>query len=98
MCEFHNFGLIFAGQMHCLPQRLKSTLFEIFSIGGSPKETRSEEKISKNVEFNLRSNHVTTQTHIWNWDFFHVLAHCANRNFVDCDENTPTKIYPVQAI
>ena len=24
MCDFHNFGLIFAGQMHCLPQRLKS--------------------------------------------------------------------------
>ena len=21
MCDFHNFGLIFAGQMHCLPQR-----------------------------------------------------------------------------
>ena len=25
MCDFHNFGLIFVGQMHCLPQRLKST-------------------------------------------------------------------------
>ena len=37
MCDFHNFGLINAGQMHCLPQRLKSTLFEIFSNGGCPK-------------------------------------------------------------
>ena len=27
---FHGFGLIFPGQMHGLPQRLKSTLFEIF--------------------------------------------------------------------
>ena len=34
MFDFHNFGLIFVGQMHCLPQRLKSTLFEIFSNGG----------------------------------------------------------------
>ena len=39
MCDFHNFGLISGGQMHCLPQRLKSTLFEIFSNGGCPKGT-----------------------------------------------------------
>ena len=38
MSDFHNFGLTFAGQMHCLPQRLKSTLFEIFSNGGCPKD------------------------------------------------------------
>ena len=44
MGEFHNFGLIFAGQMRCLPQRLKSMLFEIFSNGGCPKGTRSVEK------------------------------------------------------
>ena len=44
MCDFHNFGLIFAGQMHCLPQRLKSTLFEFFSNGGYPSGTRSVEK------------------------------------------------------
>ena len=53
MCDFHDFGLIFAGQMHCLPQRLKSTLFEIFSNGGCPKGTRSVEKISNNVDFSL---------------------------------------------
>ena len=53
MCDFHNFGLIFVGQMHCLPQRLKSTLFEIFSNGGCPKGTRSVEKISNNVDFSL---------------------------------------------
>ena len=53
MCDFHNFGLIDAGQMHCLPQRLKSTLFEIFSNGGCPKGTRSVEKISNNVDFSL---------------------------------------------
>ena len=53
MCDFHNFGLNFAGQMHCLPQRLKSTLFEIFSNGGCPKGTRSVEKISNNVDFRL---------------------------------------------
>ena len=28
ICDFYDFGLIFAGEMHCLPQRLKSTLFE----------------------------------------------------------------------
>ena len=38
MCDFHNFGLIFAGQMHCLPQRLKSTFFEKFSNTAVPKE------------------------------------------------------------
>ena len=37
MSDFHNFGLIFAGQMHCLSQRLKSTFFEIFSNGAAPK-------------------------------------------------------------
>ena len=53
MFDFHNFGLLFAGQMHCLPQRLKSTSFEIFSNGGCPKGTRSVEKISNNVDFSL---------------------------------------------
>ena len=37
MCDFHDFGLIFAGQMHCLTQRLKSKLFEIFLNRGCPK-------------------------------------------------------------
>ena len=64
MCDFHNFGLIFAGQMHCLPQRLKSTLFEIFSNGGCPKGTRSVEKISNNVDFSLWGNRATT------WEYF----------------------------
>ena len=53
MYDFHDFGLIFAGIMHCLPQRLKSMLFEIFSKGGCPKGTRSVEKISNNVDFSL---------------------------------------------
>ena len=53
VCDFHNFGLIFVGQMHCLPQRLKSTLLEIFSNGGCPKDTRSVENISNNVDFCL---------------------------------------------
>ena len=44
MCDFHNFGLIFAGQMHCLPQ---------ISNGGCPKGTRSVEKVSNNVDFRL---------------------------------------------
>ena len=64
MCDIHNFVLIFAGQMHCLPQRLKSTLFEIFSNGGCPKGTRSVEKISNNVDFSLWGNRATT------WEYF----------------------------
>ena len=64
MFDFHDFGLIFAGQMHCLPQRLKSTLFEIFSNGGCPKGTRSVEKISNNVDFSLWGNRATT------WEYF----------------------------
>ena len=64
MCDFPNFGLIFVGQMHCLPQRLKSTLFEIFSNGGCPKGTRSVEKISNNVDFSLWGNRATT------WEYF----------------------------
>ena len=35
---------------------------------------KSEEKISNNVDFSLWSNHAKTQTHIWNWNFFH--THC----------------------
>ena len=38
MFDFHDFGLIFAGQMYCLPQRLISMLFEIFSNRGCPKK------------------------------------------------------------
>ena len=74
MCDFHNFGLIFTGQMHCLPQRLKSTLFEIFSNGGCPKGTRSVEKISNNVNFILWGNRATTQNiffDVFKWDQNH---------------------------
>ena len=47
MCDFHHFGLIFMGQMHCLPQRLKSTLFEkISNVQGH----RSEEIFLKIVQ------------------------------------------------
>ena len=55
---------------YCFPQKLKSTFFEIFSSGGSPKEIWSEEIFSKNVDFSLCGNHATIQTHIWNWIFF----------------------------
>ena len=64
MCDFHDFGLIFAGQMYCLPQRLKSTFFERFSNGGCPKHTRSVEKISNNIDFSLWGNRATT------WEYF----------------------------
>ena len=37
--------------------------FEIFSSGGIPKETQSEEIFSKNIDFS----------------FYHILAHCAQR-------------------
>ena len=47
-----------------LPQRLKSTLFEIFSNGGCPKGTRSVEKISNNIDFSLWGNRATT------WEYF----------------------------
>ena len=53
MCDFHNFGLIFVGEMQCLPQRLKSMLFEFFSNEGCPKGTRSVEKISNNIDFSF---------------------------------------------
>ena len=45
----------FGRTMHCLPQRLELTFFEIFSSEGSPKlkGTWSEEKISDNVDFSL---------------------------------------------
>ena len=66
MCDFHNFGLIFAGQMHCLPQRLKSTLFEIFHHTAGLPPPSGLEKISKNVDFSFWGYHVTTQnTFFW---------------------------------
>ena len=43
----------FGRTMLCLPQRLKSTFFDIFPSGVFPKGTQSEEKISKNVDFSL---------------------------------------------
>ena len=48
MCDFHDCGLIFAGQMHCLPQRLKST------------GTLCSKKISNNVDFSLWGSRATT--------------------------------------
>ena len=37
---------------------------------GPPKETWSDEKISKNVDFSLWGNRATMQTHFWNWNIF----------------------------
>ena len=51
MFDFQDFGLIFAGQMSCLPQSLKLMLFEIFLNRGCPKGIRSVEKISNNIDF-----------------------------------------------
>ena len=53
-----------------------------FRVEGPQKVIWSEEKISKNVDFSLsgNTNGATTQTHIWNRNFFHVLAHCALRS------------------
>ena len=58
----------FRGTMHCLPQRIKSTLFEIFSNGGCPKGTWSVEKISNNVDFSLWGNRATT------WEYFMIFS------------------------
>ena len=66
MYDFHNFGLIFAGQMHCLPQRLKSNVvWNIFKRRvPEGKGTLSVEKISNNVDFSLWGNRATT------WKYF----------------------------
>ena len=37
MCDFSQFWSHLCGTMHCLPQRLKATFFEIFSNGAAPK-------------------------------------------------------------
>ena len=51
---FSQFWSHFRGTMHCLPQRLKSTFFEIFSNGAALKGPALSEKIfSKNVDFSL---------------------------------------------
>ena len=71
---FSQFWSHFHGTMHCLPQRLKSTLFEIFPNGGCPKGTWSVEKISNNVDFSLWGNRATTQNtfiDIFKWDQNH---------------------------
>ena len=52
--------VLFGRTIHCLPQRLKSKVFVIFSSGGSPKGTRSEENFSKNIDFSLWVNHAST--------------------------------------
>ena len=84
MCEFHNFGLIFAGwQMHCLPQRLKSTLFEIFLNGGCPKATQSVEKFSNNVDFSLWGNCATTCEYVLNDRVFFIVGRIGhNKNWI----------------
>ena len=55
-----------------LSQRLKSTFFLIFFL---------IKIFSKNVDFSLWGNRATTKTHIWNWNFFHVLAHFATVHY-----------------
>ena len=54
----------------------KINIFWNFSFTPGPLRIPSTQKISKNVDFSLWGNRATTQTHIWNWNFFHVLAHC----------------------
>ena len=46
MCDFHDCGLTFVGQMHCLPQRLKSTFFKKNSNRAALKLLVNEEKHS----------------------------------------------------
>ena len=61
---FLRFWSHFCGTMHCLPQRLKSTLFEIFSNGTAPR----------GVDFSLWGNRATTQNtffEIFKWDQNH---------------------------
>ena len=53
LCVIFRILVSFLRTMHGLPQRLKSTLFEIFLNGGCPKGTRSVEKISNNIDFSL---------------------------------------------
>ena len=60
--------------MHCLPQRLKSTLFEIFCNGAAPKGPAEWEKITNNIDFSFWGNHATTQNtffDIFKWDQNH---------------------------
>ena len=58
--------------------------FEIFSSEGSPKETRSEDKISKNVDFSFWGYHATIPKHKYEIEKkkfrVRVLAHCAQIN------------------
>ena len=67
--------VLFGKTMHCLPQRLKSLFFEIFQV---ERGHGVKKKNSNNIDFSLWGNRATTQsrTNIWNWNFFHVLAHC----------------------
>ena len=57
---FSQFCSHFLGTMHCLPQRLKSTLFEIFTNEVVAKRPEEWEKISNNVDFSLWGNRETT--------------------------------------
>ena len=50
--------------MYCLPQRLKSTFFEIFWNRAALKGPAEWEKISKTIDFSLWSNRATTHSHI----------------------------------
>ena len=60
----------FGKTMQCLPQRLKSTFFEIILNGVVPKGPDEWRTNFKKVDFSLWGNRATTQTHIWNWIFF----------------------------
>ena len=59
-----------------LPQILKFMFFEkISSLRVSFRDPLVPlENFSKNVDFSLWGDHATTQTHIWNWNFFHIFA------------------------
>ena len=56
MCDFHNSGLIFTGQMHCLPQMLKSTFFEIFRTEHLRRGQRSEKKFQTTLILVFEAN------------------------------------------
>ena len=71
---FSQFLSHFHRTMHCLPQRLNSTLFEKFSSRPARKGSAAWEKISNNVDFSLWGNRATAQNtffDIFMWDQNH---------------------------
>ena len=76
-CTFENVEKCVLGGCMITSKTKINVFWNFFFAPLAPSGPLHSKKISKNVDFSLWGNCATPQTHIWNWNFFRALTHCA---------------------